>query len=416
MRCDQFMARLSQYPDGFAHEADRLDFLSHAATCEICAKMLAKQEMLMDALHSLDDDVSVPESFSASWRQAISEDAQATKTPETQKPKKRTRMAWRTLIATAATVAMVATGTALMREGLLFPSMERQDQQMQVAAEDSRTRMASPMVMPEEGLQKIALDDAGDAAPMDAVSSRFMEPTVQSAMMLHSANITLATEQYETDVSSIEALLERSGGWSETWAITGDSAAVDDASGRTANMTLRIPMHALDAFVNDVSAIGTLDGCEMYIDDISQQYYDVQGRLAMHETQRRRLTELLSRAESLSDVLEIQAQLDQVQLTMESYVSQINNWNSLSGNAIVHVSIREVSPGAAAQSKGDFLAIARDAGGRSLASAKAHLTDMLVFLIMAAPYIAAAIILWLLIVAALGAFRSHTPTKRNRRM
>lgn len=388
MKCEEFMSLLPQYPDAFDTETVKEAFLSHTATCASCAQRLSEHKTLLAALSTLDDDIEVPEAFSAGWRETVSQEAKAPA-----KPMRRTRGTLRGIAALVAAIAVMVTGTALMRGGVLFPSMRKQDEIMRSAVMDEPFSAAPAPAA-------FSFEEAADAYEMEEAAGAYQPAPVT----LHSAIIRLNTPQYDADIAKIEALLERTGGWSENWLVTGKD---ETGASRTARMTLRIPMHTLDSFVGDVSAIGQLAECEMSIDDISERYYDVQGRLAMYEAQRDRLTAMLENAETLSDILDIESKLDSVQYTMEALVSQMNNWNSLSGNAVVQISIQEVSKGASGAAA-SVTAVARDATDRSLKEARAFLLDMLVFLIMAAPYAA------ILLAISLLAFCAGRALKKKR--
>lgn len=167
-------------------------------------------------------------------------------------------------------------------------------------------------------------------------------------------------------------------------------------------MTLRVPVAALDDFVEQISAIGVLTAREESAEDISDSYYDVQGRLEMYQAQRDRLEELLAQAQSMTDVIEIESRLSEVQYSIESLQGSLNSWDSRAQNATVYVSVTEVAEEGvyARASLGERLTRAL---GDSLSAARAFFADMLVFLVMALPYLAALGVLALVAVVAVRA-------------
>lgn len=383
MNCEEFKSLLPSSPDALGSEADNAALLSHAAACEACARRLSEHETLLATLSTLDDGLEIPEAFSTGWRAMVHAEAESGVRTKSLTRRRGARGVW----TIAAAFLVIVAGTAMMRGGLLFPSKQPSEEPLVFSADEGGS-LPAPESEPLMYAAMMMEEAAGGAA------DRYAEPAAEKEMspiLLHSATISLRSEQYDADISAIDSLLRRTGGWSESWSIAGESLRNNPSAGRHAAMTLRIPMHTLDSFVSDVSAIGKLLSCAKYVDDISERYYDVQGRLSMYEAQRDRLSAMLATTQTLSEILEIQEKLDDVQYAMESLVSQLNSWNSLAGNAVVHVSIEEVAPGGDS-ARAPLIPMVKDALSRSLSAARAFALDMLVFLIMAAPYLLAGII------------------------
>ncbi len=74
MRCDKLNALLDLYPGGPLTQEQRLEVEEHLASCPSC-RLAAKMRGDARALSETDD---LPEGFSASWRQAIREEAAKT--------------------------------------------------------------------------------------------------------------------------------------------------------------------------------------------------------------------------------------------------------------------------------------------------------------------------------------------------
>ncbi len=429
MKCEEFLSLLPMAPDAFDSAQDASGFRAHAAECKECAARLAEHEMMLASLKSLDDTLTPPEGFGESWRAAIRKETRSSRLGRLKD--------WRAWTAVAAATVLIVSGTAMMRGGWLFPASgpDKQAAVQSTAAPPESMPLAAkyapeaplPAAMPGDaygGAQSDAYhgepalnaayeaDMAADSAPLlreEMAGSGMPEPATES-IMLTTASISLNTDQYDTDLSRVDELLAAAGGWSEYWSVAGDPVAVSPDAGRYASMTFRVPMQALDSFVTDVSAIGKVTVQEMVAEDISGSYYDVQGRLAMYETQRDRLTELLEKAAAVSDIVEIEGRLSEVQYTIETLVAQLNHWNSRENNAIVHLSVTEVLNLNGA--KEGFWANAGETFTRSLKTAGGFFADMAYFLVMAMPYaVFAAAIAWGILLAV----RSRKKHKTHQR-
>src|SRR5699024_10786240 len=77
-------------------------------------------------------------------------------------------------------------------------------------------------------------------------------------------------------------------------------------------------------------------------DDVTAQYTDVAGRIANLEGQRDRRRELQAGAETLSDLLAIEAQLSDVQYQLESWQGQLDWYDDQIASCTVTINLREV--------------------------------------------------------------------------
>ena len=379
MKCEEFMSLLPLYPDAMSSEATAAEFREHAAECPDCAERLVEHEVLLATFSCMDDGLVLPREFSEGWRRMVAQETAGTR---------RTRPGrWRAWVGVAAAAFMLVCGTALMREGVLFPSAVL-DKQMMYMASDEAGEPAAPLakgyVAQEETAQRAAPMAATFMAAEESDMMTGEEEAPQESIILYSASMDLSSEQYDADIQEIEALLDENGGWSEYWSVTGEPLANNPGSGRFARMTLRMAVKALQPFMGAVMSIGRATGSEIIAEDISGSYYDTQGRLAMYEAQRDRLMELLSQADTISDVIEIEMRLDELQRSIETLVGRMNSWNGDADNAVVHISLVEV----AQASEPSVWTRLGEAFEQSVYATGEFLADMAVFFVMVAPYIA----------------------------
>lgn len=387
MKCDEFMSLLPLYPDAFTSPQAAADFRLHAAECPECAARLQEQEILLATLNALDDGVTPPDAFCEGWRSAVQrEDTQ---------PRKSRLGRLRTWAVAAAAVLVVVGGTAMMREGLLFPAS---------GIDEQTTYLAGDMTGAAGAPQSSYL--AADAAP-NAPKARMMSQEAdamqsdadaeygggtQEPVVLHSAYVTLDTEQYDADIARIDQLITDFGGWSEYWSVYGEPVADNPDAGRFATMTLRVPVDSLQPLIDALSGIGRMTGTEVTAEDISDTYYDTQGRLAMYEAQRDRMSTLLSEADTMADVIQIESRLSELQYTIETLIGRLNNWNSRADNAVVRLTVAEVAPGGT-QVHETIWQRMQSGLAASLRAGAGFLEDMLVFLVVIAPYLLGALVL-----------------------
>lgn len=391
MKCTEFMSLLPLYPDAMPDEATTAEFLLHAAACPECAEKLAEQEALLASLSSLDEDLDVPESFGIGWRAAVETDAQDGKKPK--------RQGWQGWAAAAAALVVVIGGTALMRGGVLFSAKETVETAVlyEAAPQAPYYEAEAPAAVSGGGEMFSAKRSGDDVSYRSIPETNVMADdemdlaadtggTSQEAVVLRSASITLDSDQYDVDLSQVVDLLDEYGGWMEYQSVHGEALEKNPESGRYAYLRVRVPEDALDAFMATLNNIGRVTGSETVAEDVSSSYYDVQGRLSMYTAQRDKLTDLLAQAENMSDIIEIESRLSEVQYTIESLTGRLNNWDARAKSAVVSISINEIAREREYARKPLSQRLS-DTFATSLLSIRAFLADMLVFLVMAAPYI-----------------------------
>ena len=111
---------------------------------------------------------------------------------------------------------------------------------------------------------------------------------------------------------------------------------------RNANLTIRIPAEAVDDFTEQVSGIANVVSQEKNLDDVTLRYVATESRMTALQTEEARLLELLAQAETMSDLLEIEARLTDVRYELESTTSQLRTFDNQIDYATIHLDISEV--------------------------------------------------------------------------
>ena len=145
------------------------------------------------------------------------------------------------------------------------------------------------------------------------------ESAVAGDKIIYTARLTLETKDYDAARAALEQALADAGGWMEN----SSESSYDDSS-RSLSMTLRVPAENYESFLTAAGQAASLVNRSESADDVTAQYTDVAGRIANLEGQRDRLRELQASAGTLSDLLDIEAQLSDVQYQLESWQSQLD--------------------------------------------------------------------------------------------
>ncbi len=156
-------------------------------------------------------------------------------------------------------------------------------------------------------------------------------------MIIRTAQLRLITKEFDKARAQLEAILKRHRGY------VGELKANDaTGSGRTLTATLRVPSDQLDATLTEVKTLGRVESESQSGQDVTSQYVDLQARLANARNTEQRLTDLLrNRTGKLSDVLEVEQELDRVRGQIEQMEAERKNMANQVSFATLNATITE---------------------------------------------------------------------------
>lgn len=111
---------------------------------------------------------------------------------------------------------------------------------------------------------------------------------------------------------------------------------------RNASLTIRIPADRADEFISRVSGVSNIISSNETLENITLTYVATESRMKALRTEENRLLELMEQAETMSDLLEIEARLTEVRYELESVTSQLRVYDNLVDYTTVHLDLREV--------------------------------------------------------------------------
>jgi hypothetical protein len=139
--------------------------------------------------------------------------------------------------------------------------------------------------------------------------------TSNGPLIVRTAGVTITTRDKEFDKSraALEEILKRHHGYIGSLSVSAPSDA-----GRTLTAALRVPSAQLDATLAELKALGRVEGESQGGEEVTQQYVDLQARLANAKHTEKRLKDILSqRTGKLSDVLAVELQIGRVRGEIE---------------------------------------------------------------------------------------------------
>ena len=154
-------------------------------------------------------------------------------------------------------------------------------------------------------------------------------------------NMEAETEDLEALLAGLDEKITALNGYLEGQDIYNGSSYASRRH-RYANLTIRIPAGDVTAFTEDVAGIANVVSTDLRREDITLTYVATESKVTALKTEEARLLELLAQAETMSDLLEIEARLSDVRYELEQHTSRLRLYDNQVDYATIYLYISEV--------------------------------------------------------------------------
>ncbi len=185
--------------------------------------------------------------------------------------------------------------------------------------------------------------------------------TTEARKLIRNASVTLEVSSTDEATAQIRALVEAAGGY------VGSESRSEDAYGvKSASLTCRVPADALDELLEQAQEQGEVEALQITAQDITEQYFDLEIRLATQTKLESRLLVLLDRSSNeLKDLLEIERELARVRGQIDQMEGRRRFWDHQVTMATLQLELHEPRPAIAGSKGGMFRTLSnafREAG------------------------------------------------------
>ncbi|MHB1341609.1 MAG: DUF4349 domain-containing protein [Coriobacteriia bacterium] len=164
-----------------------------------------------------------------------------------------------------------------------------------------------------------------------------------------------------------------------------DSGSPSDGAALSGWITVRVPVEKFDAFVTDVSKLGTVKYQAESSDDVTQEHVDMKARLDNLRAEEKRLREFFDKAKNVNEMLAIEQELSRVRGEIESLDAQVQYLERQAAMATVTIDLSE--PADIIRPEGEDWGFG-DAVTTGFRGAAVAIKILIVVIIALAPYIA----------------------------
>ena len=166
-------------------------------------------------------------------------------------------------------------------------------------------------------------------------------PALSNRKIIRNANISVETLSFDEFLVQLSATVGEYGGYVESSSVGGRTMRYDHQL-RYANYVIRIPADRLDDFLNTVSGLGNVTSVNTSLRDVTTNYVDSEKHLEALRTEQAALLDILSKADTVEDIITVQDRLTYVGYEIESYESILRTYDDQIALSTVTLNISEV--------------------------------------------------------------------------
>jgi len=193
----------------------------------------------------------------------------------------------------------------------------------------------APAMTEEAAKVEYGSDVMYDAAESESATGGANVP--QEQKLIITARMELETTEFEPAVQGLNDLVAEFGGYFEN-----SSVANRKSGSRWADYTVRIPSTRYELFMNQVGELCHETWREASAQNITEAYYDTQGRLKTQQIKLERLQELLSKAELMEDIITIEAAISETEWQIDELSGTLRHYDSKVDYATIYINLHEV--------------------------------------------------------------------------
>lgn len=182
----------------------------------------------------------------------------------------------------------------------------------------------------DNGWAEAAMDAADTAGGADFSAVR------RNAKLILNADLSLETQDFEKSAADIEKMTAEASGYIESSGTYGDTGS------RSANYTLRVPQEKFEQFYAQLGENMHVVSRSRSSEDVTEQYTDIETRLATLQTKHERLLSLLEKADKMEDIISLENALADCEYEIDSLTGSKRHYDDLVGFSTFYINLREV--------------------------------------------------------------------------
>jgi predicted house-cleaning noncanonical NTP pyrophosphatase (MazG superfamily) len=259
-------------------------------------------------------------------------------------------------------------------------------------AKEGQDAASAPMLsaMEEGSLPAARRAGAGlDEAPT-APGAPSSDAPAMRRMIILTGNMTVEVDRFVEKAETLRKAISDLGGYA-----SGSDERVDPSGHRYGTLTFRLPSAKWNEALAAARALGKVLEESSRGDDVSEEYYDIEARLAADKKLEAELMKLLNASQRgrLADLLEISREIARVRGEIESKEGRLRYLSNMVSLSTLTVQLKE--PAALVQVKPGALDPITDALGESVSVFAGSLGAVVIFIAAVVPWL---VLIWVFVI------------------
>ena len=202
----------------------------------------------------------------------------------------------------------------------------------------------APMVAPNSGGGNITEQSVNPGAGSggEAVLGTTENTATEGRKIIKHQYMTLESTAFEQDLEAVLKVIYDMGGYVDSQSIEGTSINYYGDEHRQASINARIPSQKGEEAGNAIAQICNVTSHSSSSDDITDSYFDSETRLNTLVLQEERLLEILTKAEKLEDIIQLEQAISQVRYEIESLTAALNRMDKQVEYSYLDIEVYEV--------------------------------------------------------------------------
>lgn len=160
--------------------------------------------------------------------------------------------------------------------------------------------------------------------------------TLDSRKLIKEISLSIETKDYDNYIASIRNNVSANGGYIES------SNESSYSELRSFEAVIRIPVTKADGFTKSASKDVTVVEKSENVEDVTEQYVDVQARIKVYKAEEESLIEIMKKASNVKDLLSVKERLANVRAQIESYTAQLKSLENQTDYSTITLTVEEV--------------------------------------------------------------------------
>jgi len=236
-----------------------------------------------------------------------------------------------------------------------------------------------------------------------SVTSSDVEPSrtldiLAQRKVIRNANLSLEVDDFYAAYGNLQAMITGIGYISESNIHRDFYTYENERKARvTGEITIRIDARRFDSILNDIKGLGEVIDDRIYSTDITDQYFDTEGRLKVLKIEYEYLEEYIRSLTKPEDIFKTRTQMTELQTEIERLTGTLNKWSDLVELSTIYIRMTEKYPEAMTKKQNNtYWNRVQSAFNSSIAGIIEALGDLFIFIIQAIPVLVVlAVICWI---------------------